>query len=189
MAKTPAPEAPKDESAASPAVGKGRATPSRAEQEAARKRPLVADTKEAKAQRKAELSAAREKARVGMANGEQKYLPARDQGPQRKFVRDFVDAGWHLGEAVMPAMVVVIVATFIPLEFIQFWSFVALWIFILFVIGDMIITSMRAKKGVAEKFGASKVEKGLGWYAAMRSVQMRFMRLPKPQVKRGGYPV
>ena len=41
----------------------------------------------------------------------------------------------------MPAMVVVIVATFIPLNFIQYWAFVALWVFIFFVIGDMIITT------------------------------------------------
>lgn len=187
MAKTPAPEAPKDASTA-PVAGKGRATPSRAEQEAARKRPLVSDTKEAKAQRKAELVAAREKARVGMANGDPKYLPPRDQGPQRKFARDFVDAGWHLGEAVMPAMVVVIVATFIPVAFVQYWSFVALWVFIFFVIGDMIITSIRVKRAVKDKFGETKMEKGLGWYAAMRSVQMRFLRLPKPQVKRGQHP-
>jgi hypothetical protein len=33
------------------------------------------------------------------------------------------------------------------------------------------------------------VEKGLGWYGAMRIIQMRFMRLPKPQVKRGQHPV
>ena len=91
-----------------PVTGKGRATPSRAEQEAARKRPLVPDTKEAKARARAELQAQRDKARVGMAAGDPRYLPARDQGAQRKFVRDYVDAGWHLGEAVMPAMVVVI---------------------------------------------------------------------------------
>jgi len=29
------------------------------------------------------------------------------------------------------------------------------------------------------------MEKGLGWYSAMRTIQMRFMRLPKPQVRRG----
>jgi hypothetical protein len=168
--------------------GKGRATPSRAEQEAARKRPLVPDTKEAKARQRAELQAQREKARVGMAAGDPKYLPARDQGPQRKFVRDYVDAGWHLGEAVMPAMVVVILATFIPMQAVQFYSFVALWIFILFVIGDMILTSIMVKRAVKEKFGADKMEKGLGWYAAMRTVQMRFLRLPKPQVKRGQRP-
>ncbi|MFE1666142.1 DUF3043 domain-containing protein [Microbacterium sp. P02] len=168
--------------------GKGRATPSRAEQEAARKRPLVADTKEAKARARADLAAQREKARVGMAAGDEKFLPVRDKGPQRRFARDFVDSGWHLGEAVMPAMVLVIVATFIPLPAIQYYSFIALWIFILFVIGDMIITSIRVKRAVRDKFGAERMEKGLGWYAAMRTIQMRFMRLPKPQVKRGQHP-
>ena len=194
MAKTP--EAPASNDAPSDGtvlngvpVGKGRATPSRSEQEAARKRPLVPDTKEAKARAKADLAAQREKARVGMAAGDPRYLPARDQGAQRKFVRDFVDAGWHLGEAVMPAMVVVILATFIPVPEVQYYSFVALWIFILFVVGDMVITSIRAKKAVKEKFGADKIEKGLGWYASMRTVQMRFLRLPKAQVKRGQHPV
>ncbi|MCR2811452.1 DUF3043 domain-containing protein [Microbacterium sp. zg.Y1090] len=191
MANTPTP-APKDSSLATPTEqagpGKGRPTPSRAEREAARKRPLVADTKEARARAKAELAAAREKARVGMANGEDRYLPARDKGPQRKFARDFVDAGWHLGEAVMPMMLLVIVLTFIPIAAITYWSFVGLWIFIMFVIGDMIITSIRVKKAAKERFGAARMEKGLGWYAAMRTIQMRFMRLPKPQVKRGQHP-
>jgi hypothetical protein len=170
-------------------TGKGRATPTRAEREAARKRPLVPDTKEAKARARADLAAQREKARVGMAAGDPRYLPARDQGPQRKFVRDFVDGGWHLGEAIMPAMIVVILATFVPLPAVQYWSFVALWIFILFVVGDMIVTSTMVKRAVKAKFGADKMEKGLGWYAAMRTVQMRFLRLPKPQVKRGHRPV
>lgn len=188
MAKTPAAPVPSDEHDEALAFGKGRATPTRAEQEAARRRPLVADTKEAKARAKADMMAQREKARVGMASGDEKYLPARDKGPQRKFVRDFVDAGWHLGEFVMPMMVIVIIATFIPIALFQYWSFVGLWIFILFVIGDMIITSRRVKKRVDEKFGETRREKGLGWYAAMRSMQMRFMRLPKPQVSRGQHP-
>ena len=191
MAKTPAAPAPKDARrrvGRHGAAGKGRATPSRAEQEAARKRPLVPDTKEAKARAKADLAAQREKARVGMAAGDDKYLPARDKGPQRKFVRDFVDGGWHLGESVMPAMVLVILATFVPIPAVQYYSFVGLWIFILFVIGDMVITSIRVKQAARAKFGADKVEKGLGWYGAMRIIQMRFLRLPKPQVKRGEQP-
>lgn len=189
MAKTPAAPAPKDESVDTSPSGKGRATPSRAEQEAARKRPLVPDTKEAKARAKADVAVQREKARVGMAAGDPKYLPVRDQGPQRKFVRDYVDGGWHLAEAVMPAMVLVILATFVPLPAIQYYSFVGLWIFILFVVGDMVITSIRVKAAAKAKFGVGRVEKGLGWYGAMRIVQMRFMRLPKAQVRRGHKPV
>ncbi|GAA5209264.1 DUF3043 domain-containing protein [Microbacterium kyungheense] len=169
-------------------AGKGRATPSRAEQEAARKRPLVPDTKEAKARAKADLATQREKARIGMANGDPRYLPARDQGAQRKFARDWVDAGWHLGEIVMPAMVLVILATFVNIPALQFYAFVGLWIFIVFVIVDMVLTSILVKRAVKKKFGADKMEKGLGWYAAMRTVQMRFLRLPKPQVKRGQKP-
>ncbi|GGH40306.1 DUF3043 domain-containing protein [Microbacterium album] len=168
--------------------GKGRPTPTRAEREAARRRPLVADTKEAKARARAELRERQDRARRGMANGEERYLPPRDKGPQRRFARDYTDAGWHLGEFLMPAMLLVIIATFIPVHFFQYYSFVALWVFIFFVVGDMIILSRNVKKKAAAKFGLDKREKGLGWYAAMRSVQMRFMRLPKPQVKRGQYP-
>lgn len=188
MAKTPAAPVPADAPDQATPGGKGRATPTRAEQEAARKRPLVADTKEAKARARAELAAQREKARIGMAAGEDKYLPVRDKGPQRKFVRDYIDSGWHLGEAVMPAMVLVILATFIPIPAVQYWSFIGLWIFILFVIGDMVLTSIRVKQAARKRFGAERTEKGLGWYGAMRIIQMRFMRLPKPQVKRGQHP-
>jgi hypothetical protein len=186
VAKTPAPAS--NDAPVENVTGKGRATPSRAEQEAARKRPLVADTKEAKSRARSELAAARERARVGMANGEDKYLPVRDKGPQRRFVRDYVDGGFHLGEGVMPFMVIVIVATLIPVPEFQFWAFIALWIYVLFVIADMVFLSYRVKKLAREKFGESRVEKGLGWYGAMRTVQMRFMRLPKPQVKRGQRP-
>lgn len=167
--------------------GKNRPTPSRAEQEAARKRPLVADTKEARARAKAELAAQREKARIGMANGDEKYLPVRDKGPQRRFVRDWVDSGWHAGELLMPLMLVVILLSLVPNTAIVYYGFVGLWLFIMFVVIDMILTSIRVKKLARAKFG-ERTEKGLGWYAAMRTIQMRFMRLPKPQVKRGQRP-
>ena len=191
MAKTP--DAPSSDAPSEGTVlngvptSKGRATPSRAEQEAARKRPLVPDTKEAKARAKSDLAQQREKARLGMASGDERYLTARDKGPQRKWVRDYVDSGWRLGEAVMPAMVLVIVMTFIPIVQLQYYSFLGLWVFIFLVIGDMVWTSVRVKRMAKAKWG-DKTEKGLGWYAAMRSIQMRFLRLPKPQVKRGQRP-
>lgn len=187
MAKTPAAPAPDTEPDAPTGLGKNRPTPTRAEQEAARKRPLVADTKEARARAKADLAAQREKARAGMANGDERYLPVRDKGPQRKYARDFVDAGWHIGEIMMPLMIVVILLSLFPNAAVVYYGFIALWVFILFVIGDMIITSIRVKRAAKEKWG-DRMEKGLGWYSAMRTIQMRFMRLPKAQVKRGQHP-
>ncbi len=183
---TPTPAA--DDAPETPAVGKGRATPTRAEREAANRRPLVANTKEARAAAKADLQARRNRARIGMENGEDKYLPARDRGPQRRWVRDYVDAGWHISEWLMASMLLVIVLSLIDIREVQLWAMVGLWGFMLLAVGDMVLLSMRVKKKVAAKFGLERRERGLGWYAAMRSLQMRFMRLPKPQVKRGQYP-
>ncbi|MGM7671893.1 DUF3043 domain-containing protein [Microbacterium sp. A93] len=177
-----------DDSAETPSLGKGRPTPSRAEQEAARRRPLVADTKEARAAAKAQLREQRERAQAGMAAGEDKYLPARDKGPQRRWVRDYVDAGWHVSEWVMALMVVVILVSLVPDPTFSFFAFIGLWAFIIVAVIDMILLGLRVKRKGAAKFGKDRLEKGLGWYAGMRSLQMRFMRLPKPQVKRGQYP-
>lgn len=181
MARTPD-ETPESNTTSS---GKGRATPSRAAQEAARRRPLVANTKEAKAARKEELLKERNRAREGMANGEERYLPVRDRGPQKRWVRDQVDSKWHMAEFLMPFMLIVIIVSLFPTPEVTYYSFVALWIYVLIAIVDMVWLSSRTKRQAAEKFGADRMERGLGWYAAMRSMQMRFMRLPKPQVARG----
>ena len=182
MAKTPPAPVPSDEQ--SP-VGKGHATPTRFERESARRRPLVPDTKEAKAKAKADLANARERARVGMAAGEDKYLPLRDKGPQRKFVRDYVDSGWHLAEWLMPLMLLVILISFINIPIIQSWSFLALLAFVVASIGDMIFTGQMTKRAVRRKFGKDSVQRGTAWYAGMHTMQMRFLRVPKAQVKRG----
>lgn len=169
------------------AAGKGRPTPSRREREAARKRPLVPnDRKEAAKAARAKMNEARDRARVGMANGEERYLPTRDKGPQKKFVRDYVDARWSIGEFMIPVMFAVIIATFIPT--FDVYAVLALWLFFLVAVLDASILGFIVTRRLAERFGASKVEKGVRWYAAMRSLQLRVLRLPKPQVGRGQFP-
>ncbi|PCE14181.1 hypothetical protein AUC47_05980 [Microbacterium sp. SZ1] len=195
MAISPASPPTNDDAAADkPAAGKGRATPTRAEQEAARRRPLVANTKEAKAAARAELNERRARAQAGLAAGDEKYLPARDKGPQRRWVRDYVDAGWHPAEFVMGVMVLVILISLLPPNLaiggfaIAGWAYLVMMAYLVLAIGGMIFLAIRVKRKVSAKFGAERMERGLGWYAAMRSLQMRFMRLPKAQVKRGQYP-
>jgi hypothetical protein len=51
-----------------------------------------------------------------------------------------------------------------------------------------VLAAIRVKQAARKKFGDDRLERGLGWYGAMRIIQMRFMRLPKPQVKRGQRP-
>jgi hypothetical protein len=169
------------------AAGKGRPTPSRKEREAARKRPLVPnDRKEARQAARARMNDARDRARIGLANGEERYLPARDKGPQRKFVRDYVDARYGVGEFMIPVMFIVIILSFIPQ--LDVYAVLALWAFFLVAILDATVLGHLVRRRLGEKFGAAKVEKGIRWYAAMRSLQLRALRLPKPQVRRGQFP-
>ncbi|WP_348788054.1 DUF3043 domain-containing protein [Leifsonia sp. NPDC080035] len=187
-AETPVVETP-EETADRLKQGKGVPTPSRREQEAARKRPLVPnDRKEAARNARAKQAEAREKARVGMAAGDERYLTARDRGPQRRYVRDYVDARFSIGEFLIPVMLLVIVLSFLPWAFMQLWGLVALWAFFLIAVLDCVFLGFRVTKKIGDKFGKTKVERGLKWYAAMRALQLRVMRLPKPQVKRGQYP-
>jgi len=168
--------------------GKGAPTPKRADREAANKRPLVPnDRKEAAKQARVQAADAREKARIGMAMGDEKYLPARDRGPQKKFVRDYVDARFSVGEVLIPVMFAVIVLTFIPSAQIQAASIMLLWAFFLIAVVDVVILGFTLQRKLTAKFGAGKVEK-VRWYAAMRALQLRALRLPKPQVKRRQYP-
>lgn len=167
--------------------GKGAPTPTRAQQEAARKRPLVPDDrKEAKKAARAKETEARERARVGMAAGDERYLPLRDRGPQKKFVRDYVDARFSIGEILIPVMFAVIILTFIPSTQVQAIGIIALWSFFLVSVIDVIVLGAVLTRKLRQRYG-DKTER-VRWYAAMRALQLRMLRLPKPQVKRGQYP-
>lgn len=168
------------------ATGKGQATPTRKEREAANRRPLVGEkTKEAKKLSREQLAAERKVAREGMLRGEEKYLPIRDRGPQKKMVRDIVDARFSLGEMILPAMFIFLIATTVNIYYVQLASLIVMWILFAAVVADALIIGRRVERELSAKFGYGKLERGLRWYAAMRSLQMRPMRMPKPQVKRG----
>ena len=170
-------------------VGKGRPTPTRKEREAANLRPLVSNDRRAAAKEsRAKLAQSREKARIGMAAGEEKYLPMRDKGPQRRWVRDYVDARFSVGEILIPVMFLVIVLTFVNNDLTQLIGILGLWLFFIIAVIDGVILGLTVNRKLAQKFGAEHVQRGTRWYAAMRAMQLRVMRLPKPQVKRGQFP-
>jgi hypothetical protein len=166
-------------------VGKGRPTPPRKQREAERKKPLVGDrSKEAKRAAREKMRLEREKIRNGMMAGDERYLTSRDRGPQRRMVRDLVDTRFTAGELVLPSLFFVVLLTFVNSVAIQFYALIAMWTLFGLVAIDSTFIGRRARKAVAEKFGAENVEKGIAWYAAMRAIQMRSLRIPKPQVKR-----
>ena len=59
----------------------------------------------------------------------------------------------------------------------------ALWLIVL-IVGQSIVTGMTLRRELARRFPGENT-RGITMYALMRSLQMRRMRLPKPQVKRG----
>jgi len=172
-----------------PVSGKGRPTPTRKEKEEARKRPLVSnDRAEARRVAREHMRAERDKQRVGMENGVEKYMPIRDRGVQKRWVRDYVDARTSVGEFMLPVLGVVIVLYVFPQVEVQLIMMGILWLFLIAAFIDALILGRIVRKKLGEKFGVSKVESGVRWYAGVRAMQLRGMRLPKPQVKRRAYP-
>ena len=169
------------------AGAKNRPTPKRREQEALNKRPLiVTDRKAATKQDKAARREAMAKQRAGMMTGDEKYLPARDKGPRRRFIRDTVDARWNIGEFMLPIMLIVLLLSFVRTNWALLLVFVLVYGLILVAIGDALLMWRRTRRKMDDKFGGA--EKGDAWYAIMRAFQMRRTRMPKPQVARGEHP-
>jgi hypothetical protein len=93
-------------------AGKGRRTPTRKEAEAARKKQMkVPVTRKEQAKRdRARNEEIRLKQREALKTGDEKYLPARERGPVRKFCRDYVDRRWNVAEFLLPFLAVAVVA-------------------------------------------------------------------------------
>ena len=88
--------------------GKGRPTPSRKEAEAAaRARAKVPRTrKEQMAAQRAARGETSQRMRQAMKTGDERYLPARDRGPVKRFIRDFVDSRFSFIELMVPLLIV-----------------------------------------------------------------------------------
>ena len=178
--------------AALDAAGKGRPTPTRREAEAKNRRPLVHnDPKVAKAEQRRKNSEARAQMNQAMVTGDDRYLPAQHKGPQRRFIRDYVDARWSLGEFFLPVAFVFVLGTFLVGNNPDFALplILALYGLVAVAVLDSVLMARRVRKRLRETFGEDKVARAVVMYAVLRSFHMRPTRMPKPQVKRGEYPV
>ncbi|MER5253640.1 MULTISPECIES: DUF3043 domain-containing protein [unclassified Streptomyces] len=189
--KAPASKAPVTDSQQprDPQAPKGRPTPKRSEAQTQRR--SVANTpvtrKEAAKRQRNERRVQMDKQRQALASGDERYLPARDKGPVRKFARDFVDSRFCIAEFFLPLAVIILVLSMVRIPQLQNIALL-LWLFVIvLIIVDSVTTAVRLKKRLNERF-PSESKKGAVAYALMRTLQMRRLRLPKPQVKRGERP-
>jgi hypothetical protein len=166
---------------------KNRPTPKRRDQEAARKQPLVvADRKAARLQDREKRREAYARQRVAMQTGDEKWLPARDKGPEKRYIRDAIDARWSVGEFMLPVMLVVLALSFVRQAWAMTIVFVLVYGLIAIALIDAFLAWRRIKKALVTTFGAAP--SGGGMYAALRMFQMRRTRLPRPMVQRGEHP-
>jgi hypothetical protein len=169
---------------------KNRPTPSRREQEAARKRPLVPkDRKVAASQSRDANRLTRAKQRAAMLSGEESALPARDKGPVKRYIRDVVDSRWNVGEFMLPVMMVVLALTFLPTVLPSLAPWTSLLVFglvyglVLVGVIDAFLMWRRTKAMIVAKFGEAPPPKSATYAVTRRS------RLPRPQIARGAKPV
>jgi len=167
---------------------KGRPTPSRREAEAANKaRAKVPRTrKEISAARRVARSDSSTKMRQAMKTGDNRYLPPRDQGPARRFIRDYVDSSFLILELMLPAMIVFLVFGYSGNATLATYANLALPAMLLVVLVEGFRLRGRLRKELARRFPDDpNAGKGATTYAVMRGLQVRFLRMPKPQVKMG----
>jgi hypothetical protein len=166
--------------------GKGRPTPTRREREAANIRPLVGkQSKEAIAEAKAKQIEARKKARAAMLSGDERYLLARDRGPQRKIAREILDFRYTFIEGLLPMMMVFLVFSAIDNRSTQEIITVVMLIALGISAVEVTILNAMLKKRIREKLGAGeKIQRGNWFYMFTRGMQPRPLRIPKPAPRR-----
>jgi len=120
----------------------------------------------------------------GMRRGEEWALPARDRGPAKALVRDYVDSRRRVSEFYMYGLIVLLMLLFIKTAVVQ--SLVPLFVLaaVLIMLVEGILLGRKAKTLTTERLPGEST-RGLGLYAAMRALQIRKLRMPKPRIGPG----
>ncbi|MCR1781715.1 DUF3043 domain-containing protein [Nocardioides carbamazepini] len=168
------------------AGGKGRPTPTRKEAEAAAKARAKGpkDRKEASRRQREFRAEESRKIRQGMKSGDERYYLPRDKGRVRRFIRDYVDRRFSIVEMVIPLMIIGLMLGYTGSSALVRASSLVLLATVLFVVTDMVLLRFRLRRELGRRFPGESL-KGTTYYALTRSMQMKFMRLPKARVKIG----
>ena len=164
--------------------GKGRPTRSRKEALAGRTRAFGAPV-DRKAQRM-QLREDRAKSRAGLAAGDERYFPARDKGPVRAYVRDYIDSRFSAGEVFVYFAFFVAIFSLIPSVQVQRIVMMVWSALLALVIADTFYLWFRLRSRLRATF--TEGTRGAVQYGMLRALQVRPLRLPKARVKVGGAP-
>ncbi|MBO0770779.1 MAG: DUF3043 domain-containing protein [Actinobacteria bacterium] len=180
--------APQEDAApARPSVtaGKGRPTPKRSEAER-RRRPYSAPANRKAANQEYRDRQKGERARryAAMQRGEEWAMPAKDRGPARALARDYVDSKRRFSEYYMYGLIVLMILVFVRNPLVQTLVPGIVVIIVLIMVGEGIFLGRKVRSMVTERYPGEPT-RGLAMYSAMRAIQIRRLRMPKPRVKPG----
>ncbi len=123
-------------------------------------------------------------ARQALLTGDERHLPPRDAGPEKRLARDVVDSRFTYGQVFFGLIIVVFLLSIIPNTQIKdIANYVALFSLTLMVI-DGVLNGRRARTAVTEQFGPGAT-RGISSYAFMRALLPRRFRRPPPRMKHG----
>jgi hypothetical protein len=125
-------------------------------------------------------------AREGMRQGREEYLLPRDKGADRALVRDIVDARRNVATYVLFSFFILIFTTSpaVP-AVIRVVGNLLFYLLLLGVVLDSMLLTRKVKAVLTERFPKEPIRKGTSWYAIMRSLSIRRLRIPAPRVKIG----
>jgi hypothetical protein len=168
-------------------VGKGRPTPKRSEAERQRRfGGAPADRKAAAAQSKTRARAERIRKTEAMRRGEEWALPAKDKGPVKALARDYVDSKRRFSEFYMYGLFLLVILLFFSSHNPVVSSYLPVVLLLMVVV--MLIEGFflgRKLKVLAAERHPGESTRGLRMYAAIRGLQIRKLRFPKPRVNVG----
>mgnify|MGYP000704388320 CR=1 FL=1 len=127
-------------------------------------------TKEEKKRSKDQARAARLLQRQAYLRGDESALPMRDRGPEKKFVRNYIDSRRSIGEYFLPIIGFVLVLSLIPLSVFAVAGIVIMYSVLLVSIVDGFFLSRKIKAEITARF-PDKSTKGLDFTAGF--VQLR----------------
>jgi Protein of unknown function (DUF3043) len=173
-----------DRAPASLTAGKGRPTPKRSEAERRRRYNAPSDRKEALRQSKTRDRSTRARKSEAMRRGEEWALPAKDKGPVRALARDFVDSRRRVSEFYMYGLVVLLFLLFLHNPVVQTVLPALLIVMVVVMIVEGYLVGRKVTAMAGERFPGEST-RGIKIYSAMRALQIRQLRFPKPRVKPG----
>lgn len=175
--------------AGDPTQPKGKPTPKRREAEGGKRGPVPPPPRTQREafkrmrRNKPERRKAAAERRERMMAGDDRYLMQRDRGPVRAHVRDVVDSRRHLMGLFMPLVLIVFAVTLLRNPLLEQVATVFCLALLVTMVFEGIMLGRVINKQVRAKFPESGEKSlSLGWYAFIRAMQLRKLRVPRPRV-------